>query len=70
MRKYLTHPNIVPFLGVTSTPSQLISDRMPGGDLLGYIEMYPNGDRLGIVSAPPGAPIPVHLPQLLAIRCG
>ena len=52
MWKYLTHPNIVPFLGVTSTPSQLVSDWMPGGDLLGYIEACPGADRLGLVSAP------------------
>ena len=51
MWKYMAHPNIVPFLGVTSAPRQLISEWMPGGDLLGYIEGYPDADRLDLVGA-------------------
>lgn len=52
MWKYLGHQNIVPFLGVTSTPLQLISDWMPGGNLTGYIEEYPSVDRLDLVGVP------------------
>lgn len=49
MWKRLEHQNIVPLLGVTSTPLQLISEWMPGGDLTGYIKKYPGADRPGLV---------------------
>ena len=52
MWKHLTHPNIVPLLGVTITPYQLISTWMSGGDLPGYIEKNPNADRLKLVGVP------------------
>ena len=48
--KHLTHPNIVPLLGVTIDPPQLISDRMPGGNLTEYIASYPDMDRMSLVS--------------------
>ena len=48
--KYLKHPNIVPLLGVTLDPPQLISDRMPGGDLTEYIMSHPDTDRISLVS--------------------
>jgi len=47
--KHLEHPNIVPFLGITSTPLQLISEWMPGGDLTEYIRKHPDTDRLRLV---------------------
>ena len=50
--KRSAHPNIVPLLGVTIEPLELISDWMPGGDLPGYIAMHPNADRLSLVSTP------------------
>ena len=50
MWKYLTHPNVLPFLGVTISPLQLISDWMPGGDLPGYIEKHSDADRIELVS--------------------
>jgi serine/threonine protein kinase len=62
----LDHPNIVPLLGVTSIPLQLISEWMTGGSLTEYIKKNPNADRLGLVSAPPVVLIPHSLP-LLAI---
>ena len=49
MWKRLTHPNVVPLLGVTINPFQLISSRMFGGELLVYIRENPNVDRLGLV---------------------
>lgn len=49
MWKRLEHPNIVPLLGVTVTPLQLVSAWMPGGELLGYIETNPSVDRLSLV---------------------
>jgi len=53
MWKQLKHPNIVPLLGVTVDPFQLISNWMLGGDLPGYIKKNPNVDRLGLVRIPP-----------------
>jgi len=48
--KHLAHPNIVPLLGVTIDPLQLISDRMPGGNLTEYIANNPEADRLRLVN--------------------
>ena len=67
MWKYLTHPNILPLLGVTITPFQLISNWMSGGDLLRYIEKNPNVGRLKLVGVPPVV-ITLHLLSLLAVR--
>jgi len=47
--KRLAHPNIVPLLGITPTPLQLVSEWMPGGDLTEYIKSHPDTDRLGLV---------------------
>ncbi|KAF9645418.1 kinase-like protein, partial [Thelephora ganbajun] len=46
MWRRLNHPNILPLLGVTISPLQLVSNWMPGGDLPEYIEKYPDADRL------------------------
>ena len=51
MWKHLKHQNIVPLLGITVTPFQLISDWMSGGDLTGYIKKHPDADRLGLVGS-------------------
>ena len=51
--KRLEHQNIVPFLGITLTPLQLISEWMPGGPLAEYIKKNPNADRLGLVGVFP-----------------
>ena len=66
MWKYLTHPNIVPLLGVTTTPFQLISNWMSGGDLPGYIKKNPDADRLKLVgvSLPPRYVDPVLTPAV------
>ena len=50
--KRLEHHNIVPLLGITPTPLQLISKWMPGGDLPEYIKKNPDADRLGLVNPP------------------
>ena len=50
MWKRLEHKNIVPLLGITSDPLQLVSNWMPGGDLTEYIKKHPDADRLGLVS--------------------
>ena len=38
-----------PPLGVTVEPFELISDWMPGGDLLGYIGKHPDVNRVSLV---------------------
>ena len=50
--KRLEHRNIVPLLGITSNPLQLVSEWMTGGDLTEYINKYPDADRISLVSAP------------------
>ena len=52
MWKHLEHHNIVPLLGITPTPLQLISKWMPGGHLTEYINKNPDADRLGLVNSP------------------
>jgi len=60
MWKRLTHPNVIPLLGITITPFQLISNWMPGGSLPEYIKGNPNVDQLRLVGNPPIVFIP-HL---------
>ena len=55
MWKHLTHPNVLPLLGVTITPLQLISDLMPGGDLPRYVKNNPDANLLGLVGVPSDA---------------
>ena len=67
MWKRLTHPNILPLLGITTAPLRLISIWMSGGHLQEYIKKHPAADRLGLVGRPFVVFIPRLLP-LLAIR--
>jgi hypothetical protein len=67
MWKRLTHPNILPLLGITITPLQLISSLMSGGNLPDYIEKNPDADRLMLVRVPPVVSA-THLFPLPAIR--
>ena len=53
MWKHMEHPNIVPLLGITRTPLQLISEWIPGGELTEYIKKHPNADRLNLVGICP-----------------
>lgn len=55
--KHLVHPNIVPLLGITVDPFELISDWMPGGDLMGYIDAHPDTDRRSLVRFPSTSPV-------------
>jgi len=50
--KHLHHQNIVPLLGVTSPPLQLISEWMPDRELAEHIERHPGTDRLCLVGVP------------------
>lgn len=47
--KYLTHPNIVPFLGVTDIPIHFVSAWTPGVQLNKYITDHPDANRLELV---------------------
>lgn len=47
--KYLKHEKIVPLLGITSTPLQIISKWMPDGILTEYVRKYQDVDRCGLV---------------------
>ena len=58
MWRYLKHPNIAPFMGVTMSPPQLISKWLPGGNLLEYLVGHPIPDRLGLVGVPSVVAIP------------
>ena len=53
MWKNLTHPNIVPLLGITIAPFQFISELISGGDLSKYIKKNPDADRVQLVDVPP-----------------
>ena len=52
MWKRLRHPNIVPFIGVTTYPLQIISEWMPNGTLTEFVERNPDMNRIGLVSLP------------------
>ena len=52
MWKRLTHPNIVPFLGITLEPLQLISAWVSGEELRDYISNHPDTDRLDLAGVP------------------
>jgi len=54
--KNLAHPNIVPLLGVTADPVQLVSGWMPETDLTGYTADHPDVDRLSLVGVPSTVP--------------
>ena len=50
--KRLSHPNIVPFLGVTKDPIQFVSEWMPNGTLTQYVNKNPSSNRITLVSSP------------------
>ena len=69
MWKRLKHPNIVPLLGITLTPFQLISNWMSGEDLPEYTKKHPDADRLKLVGVPPVSFIPRLLPSPAVRHC-
>jgi len=48
--RHLRHKNVVPFLGATLDPPQLVSAWMPGRDLTEYLAANPEKNRLDLVS--------------------
>ena len=51
MRKRISHPNIVPFLGVSDAPAPLsmVSEWMPNGNVRDYVRRNPDTSRLQLV---------------------
>ena len=50
IQKRLRHPSIVPFVGVTTDPFQVISEWMPNGNITGFIKKNPDANRISLVS--------------------
>ena len=48
--KRLNHPNIIPFIGVTTSPLQMISDWVRNVTLMEFIEGAPGVTRISLVS--------------------
>jgi hypothetical protein len=48
----LRHKNIVSLLGIVEDTLQLISEWMPGGNLMDYVEKYPDANKHGLVGVP------------------
>jgi len=50
--KWLRHENILPFIGVSLEPPRcsIISERMENGNIMNFIEVHPNYNRLRLVS--------------------
>jgi len=70
--KHLSHSHIVPFIGVTLEPLQLVSKWMPGGDLRYHVRKNPDTDRISLVSRVPNVPLGCGLipPQLIGVAGG
>ena len=67
MWKSLKHPNILPLLGATISPPQLVSALMPAGDLSKYLPKNPDTNRIGLVGVDLVAlPVIAFSPQQLA----
>lgn len=49
--KRLTHVNVVPFIGVTFDPLQIVSEWMSGGNLTTHIKLNPQTSRIALVSS-------------------
>jgi hypothetical protein len=50
MWKFLRHPNIVPFIGVSPMfPICLVSEWMPNGDISQYLKAHNSADRVSFV---------------------
>ena len=45
----MRYPNIVPFIGVTTDPLQIVWERMSNGTLTEFIEENPGTNRIGLV---------------------
>ena len=48
--KRLKHDNVVPIIGVTFSPLQIVSEWMSGGDLTAHVKSNPRTGRIALVS--------------------
>ena len=50
----LRHENVLPLLGVTMSENQvaMVSEWMVGDDIVGFVKVNPDVDRLGLVCFP------------------
>ena len=50
--KWLHHENILPFIGISLEigPFSIVSELMEHGDIMNFIKVYPNQNRLRLVS--------------------
>ena len=60
MWKTLKHPYILPLLGATVSPFQLVSALMPAGDLSKYLPKNPDANRIGLVG------VDLFVPSIIA----
>lgn len=70
MWRRLEHSNIVPFIGVTQTPIQFVSEWMPNGTLTEYVNENANANRIGLVGSSSVATASVMTFLFQAIGCG
>ena len=49
MWKRLSHPNIVPFIGIATNPLQIVSEWMPNGTLVEFVGKNPDAKRISLV---------------------
>ena len=47
--KRLNHPNIVPIIGITADPFQIVAERMSDRSLMNYLKENPEANRLSLV---------------------
>jgi len=50
MWKRLRHPNIIPFIGVTTNPLQIVSELIPDRTLAEFVGKNPGANRITLVS--------------------
>ena len=50
--KWIRHQNVLPFIGVSLKPPlfSIISERMENGNIMDFIKVHPNYNRLHLVS--------------------
>ena len=71
MWKRLQHPNIVPFLGISTEmpPFEIVYDWMEHGGIAEYVRLHPTVDRIFLVSEflPSSS---TSKPSIIAAGCG
>ena len=50
LRKRLTHPNVIPWIGATVDPLQTVVERSPDINIMEYLKEHPGANRISLVS--------------------